>query len=182
MLKMQKINSEVKRLTKQLPKRSRRRFVSGIKVLSLTAFKSLNAAGRRLTTRQSTGQSRIHRLIKDTFLGYRISDLLIKLVFEKRKGRLWLNLDHAQIGNFTVAIIAVQTVKGRALPLWLQINSGRQNAASKPLLMPLKQFLEKLRFNYPKVEVCLVGDRWFAAEALEALPSTQHLLFVPHQG
>ena len=107
-----------------------------------------------------------------------IETALLKLVFGRRKGWVRINIDHVTIGNFTIAVLALQTGRGRALPFWVQVNQGPRNAAIEPLIDKLTRLLDRLAGSYPKLRIRLVGDRWFASERLMRLCQDKGITFV----
>ena len=165
MINVRKLNNLVNQIARQLPKNKRRRYRTGLAVFG-GGFRSLNAAGRALAARSGTGSSRVYRLLGDLPLSDLIQAALLKISLAGKTGQLWLNLDHSQIGGFTVAVLALQTRRGRALPLWCQVNPGRNNAAGRPLYEQLAKTLQTIRGDYPDLEVVIVGDRWFASAAM----------------
>ena len=52
------------------------------------------------------------------------------------------------------------------MPLWCQVNRGRNNAAARPLYRALSKMLKAIKGDCPELEVVIVGDRWFASLAL----------------
>ena len=134
-------------LAQKLPPAKQRRFFQGVETLSRQRFIFLNAAGRGLAKNPATGLSRVWRLTGDKDLATSLQTALVDHHTGARSGRVWLNADHTQLGNFTVCAIALQTGRGRAIPLWLQINWGRTNAAIRPLLDGLEDLAVSLAAN-----------------------------------
>ena len=152
-------------LAQKLPKGKQKRFHQGVEALSRQRFVSLNSAGRGLAANPDTGLSRVWRLATDKDLAQRLQASLIDHHLGSRSGRVWLNADHSQFGGFTVCVLAIQTGRGRAVPFWFQINRGRTNAAIRPLLAGLEELARQLATN-PRLDVALVGDRWFGSAKL----------------
>ncbi|MCY4089157.1 MAG: hypothetical protein OXF49_03485 [Candidatus Saccharibacteria bacterium] len=161
MIKVQKLKSLVNQIGQNLPQNKRRRFQTGVEALSLVRFKSLNTSGRTLNVKPKTGLSRIYRLINDELLAELVAQQLLRSVLSKTRGEVYFNLDHTQIGGFTVAVIGLQTQFGRALPIWSQINQGSRNPAIEPLLKELKGLIEKLSQITLKYNQLISADRFF---------------------
>lgn len=162
MIKTQDHDTFFDQLAARLPRAKRRRFRHGVAALSQELFISLNAAGRGLADNQATGLSRVWRLARDSRLAANLQRAVVDQLLGSRSGRVWLNIDHTQIGDFTVCVAAIQTGRGRAIPCWFQINRGRSNAAIRPLLEALEQLVRQLQ-SYPRLQPVLVADRWFAS-------------------
>ena len=123
MLTLQKLNQQVKKLSEQyISKAKRRRFLYGVQTLSLQEFSSLNRAGRQLAANRSTGENRMRRTVDDLELSAQIRRLIVREVFTGRSGGIFCSLDHSQFGPFCIAVLAVSHRKGRALPIWCQVN------------------------------------------------------------
>ena len=155
----------IARLAQKLPPAKRRRFFQGVEALSRQRFVSLNAAGRGLAKNPAAGLSRIWRLATDKDLAQSLQTALTDHHLGSRRGRVWLNIDHTCLGDFTACVLAVQTSRGRAVPFWFQINRGRANAAIRPLLAALEDLAGQLEAN-PRLQPVLVGDRWFGTARL----------------
>ena len=115
-----------------------RRFACGVAALSLQEFTSLNAAGRNSARNRSTGENRIRRSVTDTGLSGQLQQLLVQEAFAGRKGHFYCSLDHSQFGSFCIAVLAVSIRKGRAIPVWCQVNLS-EAALIAPLLTELEQ-------------------------------------------
>jgi hypothetical protein len=76
-------------------------------------------------------------------------------------GFVYCALDHSQFGPFCSAVLAVSIRKGRAIPIWCQINKSEAGLA-KPLLRALKELAEQ----FPDRKLVLVMDRWFCSKQL----------------
>lgn len=166
---LQKIRSAVQRLQRQhMPRAKAHRFITGVNQLSLKEFSSLNAAGRKLGGNRWTGESRIRRLVTDTELTERLQQVLITEGFSGRTGYWYCSMDHSQFGPFCIAVLAISVRKGRAIPVWCQINVS-EAALIKPLLIALEDLLITLRMIAPGLKLVFVMDRWFASDKLFTL-------------
>ena len=161
-----------------IPKAKRRRLFWGILGISAQIFVSLNSAGRRLSKVVNTGLSRMQRLIGDAKLGKFLQEALIYVVLKPCTGRVYLNIDHSQFKNFTIAVIGLQTGFGRSLPFWVQVNFGKKRALIKPLMATLHHLVAQIRTINPNLEVVLVGDRWFSTNRLIHFCHQQGLLYI----
>lgn len=175
---IKEVQGLVNRLAQGLPKRKRRRFLTGVLALSLQSFTSLNQVGRSLTDKAGTGLSRVGRLMADAELNSLLSKVLIKHLFKTLRGRVWLNIDHSTFSCLTVATVGLQTGAGRSLPFWFQINFGCSAARIKPLVAALPELIETIREVNPKLEIVLVGDRWFGSETLMKFCFEHDLFFL----
>lgn len=166
---VQKLQAAVKRLGEaHISKAKRRRFLTGATSLSLQEFGSLNAAGRSIGLNRWTGENRIRRTITDTRLADQLQRLLVAEMFQNRSGYWYCSLDHSQFGPFCIAILAVSVRKGRAIPIWVQVNLS-EAALIAPLLIALEQLLTELHRLAPNLSPVLVMDRWFASDKLFTL-------------
>jgi len=163
---IQKINQLVKRFaTDNVGKAKWRRFFNLVEKLSLSEFSSLNGAGRSLSTNRYTGENRMRRAITDINLTNGLQDALVAEVFSKLNGYVFCSLDHSQFGPFCIAVLAISFRKGRAIPIWCQVNLS-EAALIDPLLSALEQlFVQLLNIN-PELRLVLVMDRWFASKKL----------------
>jgi hypothetical protein len=118
---IQKLTNKIEGLAKEyVPTRLRERFAEGVTSFGLSDFTSLNTSGRMLRDNPEAGKQRVYRLGRDT----RMSSLarrIITHVFLPKSGSLHLSLDHSQFGPFYIAILALGTHKGRAIPVWLEV-------------------------------------------------------------
>lgn len=166
MLTLQKIQCAVQRLQQTyITKGKTRRFACGVAALSLDTFESLNAAGRNSAPNRSTGENRMRRLVTDTVLTDQLQELLVREMFTNRQGYWHCSLDHSQFGPFCIAVLAVSVRKGRAIPVWCQVNLS-EAALVAPLLAALEALLVALATIAPKLKLVLVMDRWFASDKL----------------
>jgi len=141
-------------------RRLQHRLKCGIQAFSLREFSSINAGGRSLVTNPYTGESRAVRALHDG----RISSLVEALVLEflPKSSLLYCSLDHSQSRPVCIAIMAVSLRKGRAIPVWCQVNVSEAS-----LMKPLLKALEELALAIPEDQpLVLVMDRWFCGKNL----------------
>jgi hypothetical protein len=175
---VQNLQSAVKRLGEAHITRAKlRRFLTGVTSLSLQEFGSLNAAGRSIGLNRWTGENRIRRAITDNRLADQLQQLLVTEMFQNRSGYLYCSMDHSQFGPFCIAVLAVSRRKGRAIPVWIQVNLS-EAALIAPLLIALEQLFVELRCIAPKLKPVLVMDRWFASDKLFKLFEAYGVYFI----
>jgi hypothetical protein len=178
MTTVQKIASAVKKLRQTyIPKAKARRFLLGIEQFSLSEFNSLNAAGRKLGLNRWTGENRIRRLVTDEELCTHLQRLLVSEALASHTGQWYCSLDHSQFGPFCIAILAVSHRKGRAIPMWCQVNISEAGLIV-PLLAALEELFVFLEANAPKLQMVLVMDRWFASDRLFTLFEKHTVYFI----
>jgi hypothetical protein len=160
-----------------IPKKLQLRFATGVAALGTTALSSLNANGRGLSKNRWTGESRVRRTVTDT----RFPTLLLTAIvkeFLPRTGQLRLSLDHSTFGTFTIAVFALSTGKGRALPVWCVVTrTGKGHTLLKPLLRGFRVLLDQLSYQQRK-RLVVVMDRWFAIPDLLEYLDAEHIGFV----
>ena len=175
---LQKLQSAVQRLQqKHIPKAKARRFTLGVQTLALQEFTSLNAAGRRLGLNRWTGENRIRRLVTDEDLANQLQKLLVGEALLPLNGYWYCSLDHSQFGPFCIAILAVSHRKGRAIPIWCQVNVSEAGLIT-PLLLALEELFTFLSANRPQLKLVLVMDRWFASDKLFQLFTKHGIYFI----
>lgn len=175
---LQKLTSAVKQLQNTyITKAKYRRFLTGVTTLSLQEFSSLNAAGRSIGVNRFTGENRIRRTITDTKLADQLQCLLVTETFSRASGYLYCSMDHSQFGPFCIAVLAVSVRKGRAIPVWVQVNLS-EAALIKPLLAALEVVFIELACIAPQLKLVLVMDRWFASEKLFTLFAEHNVYFI----
>jgi hypothetical protein len=175
---VQKMTAAVKQLrTEYVPNAKARRFYLGVEQFSLREFSSLNAAGRQLGLNRWTGENRIRRLVTDEELSVHLQRLLVSEALVSRTGQWYCSLDHSQFGPFCIAILAVSHRKGRAIPIWCQVNVS-EAALIAPLLAALEELFQFLAEHAPQLELVLVMDRWFASDTLFNLFSEHGVSFI----
>jgi len=163
---LQKIQTAVHHLrNKYISKAKGRRFITGVTQLSLCEFSSLNAAGRNLGLNRFTGENRVRRLVSDISLSNQLQHLLIEEALTSKTGYWYCSLDHSQFGPFCIAVLAVSMRKGRAIPVWCQVNVSEAGLI-RPLLVALEGLLCFLGRVAPQLKLVLVMDRWFASDNL----------------
>jgi hypothetical protein len=175
---VQKLTRAVQRVREAyIPKAKARRFFLGVEQFSMSEFNSLNAAGRRLGLNRWTGENRIRRLITDVALGDHLQHMLVSEALASRTGQWYCSLDHSQFGPFCIAILAVSHRKGRAIPIWCQVNVSEAGLIA-PLLAALEDLLIFLRDATPNLQLVLVMDRWFASDKLFTLFTKHGAYFI----
>lgn len=178
MLTLQKLGRVVQSLSEEyITKAKRRRFHLGVELLSLSEFRSLNGAGRRLGLNRWTGENRVRRTVHDNALGDSLQGILLREGFGRRRGQCFCSLDHSQFGCFCIAVVAVSQRKGRAIPVWVQVNVS-EAALIKPLLAALEELFGMLRAIAGNMQLVLVMDRWFASDQLFTLFESYGILFI----
>lgn len=178
MFTLQKLGRAVHRLRKTyIPQAKSRRFLWGVAQFACREFSSLNAAGRTLGVNRWTGENRIRRTVHDTGLADRLQQLLVTETFGNRSGYWYCSLDHSQFGPFCIAVLAVSMRKGRAIPIWCQVNQS-EAALIAPLLFALEQLLQLLAAIAPNLKLVLVMDRWFASDKLFILLGKHSVYFI----
>lgn len=175
---VQKIRSAVQRLQQTyITKGKARRFACGVAALSLEAFESLNAAGRSLGLNRFTGENRIRRSVTDAKLADQLQQLLVREAFACRQGYWYCSMDHSQFGPFCIAVLAISVRKGRAIPIWCQVNVS-EAALVTPLLAALEALFTALAAVAPTLKLVLVMDRWFASDKLFKLFAKYNIYFI----
>lgn len=172
MCTLPQIATLVKCLVEGVPVRLRHRLASGIQAFSLQEFSSINAGGRSLTFNRHTGESRAIRTLND----YRITEFVASLIlqFLPKSATLYCSLDHSQFGPFCIAVLAVSFRKGRAIPVWCQVNVSEAG-----LMKPLLKALEELAVAIPPdQQLVLVMDRWFCGKKLFDLIQKKKWYFI----
>lgn len=149
----------------------------GVEQFSLAEFNSLNAAGRRLGINRFTGENRIRRLVTDEALATHLQRLLVGEALAPQKGYWYCSLDHSQFGPFCIAILAVSHRKGRAIPIWVQVNISEAGLIA-PLLAALEELFVFLHGTAPDLQLVLVMDRWFASDKLFTLFALHGVYFI----
>lgn len=125
-----------------------------------------------MATNRYTGESRAVRALGDG----RITNLVASMVlrFLPKSPLLYCSLDHSQFGPFCIAVLAVSLKKGRAIPIWCQVNISQAG-----LMKPLLAELEALALAFPSNRrLVLVMDRWFCGKQLFELMYRQSWYFI----
>ena len=173
MFSLQKIRGIVqKEISDTVPVKLCHRISCGIQAFSLDEFNSINANGRQLSLNRKTGESRVYRVLRDK----RTAPLLLKMItkFLPKGSLLYCSLDHSQFGPFCIAVLAVSFRKGRALPIWCQVNISEAG-----LMKPLVKELKVLASSLPKDQkLVLVMDRWFCGRKLFDLIASFNWYFI----
>lgn len=132
-------------------------FSFGIQALSLTAYTSLGSNARQIITNIHTAGSKIYRLVSNKTMLKNFHKILIASGLVTRDSLI--NVDFSTFCGFQALVFAIQTGKGRALPVW---NNSLTYPIEKPgsqnifVLDEIKQFGETLSF-FPR----FVFDRGF---------------------
>ena len=173
MFSLQKVRGVVqKEISDTVPVKLCHRMSCGIQAFSLNEFVSINANGRSLALNRKTGESRVYRTLHDK----RTVPLLLKMIlkFVPKNKLIYCSLDHSQFGPFCIAVLAVSFRKGRALPIWCQINISKAG-----LMKPLLRELKVLSDNLPEgTRLVLVMDRWFCGQKLFNLIASVNWYFI----
>ena len=179
-ININKIIKAVKAIEARLPKNKRLRFRTGMEVFTTKKYSSINEIIRSINFKVTTSaiQSRVLRLLQDLALMLIMEKMLIESVLFGVQDRIFLNLDHTQIGNFTVASLSLQIGLKRGLPLWWQINKGSRNPSMKPLIKKLPLVLKFILKIKPASEIVIVGDRFFASYELMDLLDNEGIYFI----
>src|SRR5450631_3428964 len=160
---IQKLSTKIECLAKEyVPTRLRKRFAEGVTSFGLTDFTSLNTSGRMLRENPETGKQRAYRVSRDTRMAT-LARYIILHHFLPKSGSLHLSLDHSQFGSFYIAVITFSTRRGRAIPVWLEVQR-RDGKLMRPLMKALKDLLEEMGQDASRV--VLTMDRWFASPQL----------------
>lgn len=178
MFTLHKLSGIVHHLAKKhVTKGKARRFLLGVERFSLAEFSSLNAAGRSLGVNRWTGENRIRRAVTDNKLADQLQQLLVSEALTNRSSYVYCSLDHSQFGPFCIAVLAISVRKGRAIPIWCQVNKN-EAALIGPLLVALEALFVSLVAVAPKLQLVLVMDRWFAADKLFKLFTAHGIYFI----
>ena len=172
---IQKLTTKIEALaTGYVPTRLRERFTEGITSFGLTDFTSLNASGRMLRDNPEAGKQRVYRLGRDN----RMVDITRKIILQEflpKASSLHLSLDHSQFGPFYIAVLALCTRRGRAIPIWLEVQK-RDNKLMRPLIKALKTLFTEMGPDTSRI--ILTMDRWFASPQLFQFLDSYHIGFI----
>ena len=172
---IQNLNHKIESLAKEyVPTRLGERFTEGITSFGLTDFTSLNASGRMLRDNPEAGKQRVYRLGRDNRMVGFVREIILH-EFLPKAGTLHLSLDHSQFGPFYIAVLALCTHKGRAIPIWLEVQK-RNNKLMKPLVKALGTLLAEMGNDASRI--ILTMDRWFASPQLLAFLDEHHVGFI----
>ena len=167
----------VKSVAEFIPKGKLRRFYLMVGQFSLKTFTSINSAGRACSNNRNTGETRIRRAVLDIDLAELLENAMIRKVFSGLSGYVFCSLDHSQFGPFCIAVLAISFRKGRAIPIWCQVNKS-EAALVSPLLKKLRQLMGELPAINPDLKLVLVMDRWFASDRLFKLFNEYGIYFI----
>lgn len=132
-------------------------FSFGIQALSLTPYTSLGSNARQIITNVSTAGSKIYRLVSNKKMLKNFHKILTTSGIVTRDS--FVNVDFSTFCGFQALVFAVQTGKGRALPVW-------NNSLTYPIEKPGSQNIFVLE-EIKKFGACLgffpgfVFDRGF---------------------
>ena len=173
---IQNLASKIEDLAREyVPARLHERFNEGIASFGLSEFTSLNTSGRLLRANPETGKQRIYRLGRDCRMVQIIRQIIIEH-FLPKAGLLHMSLDHSQFGPFYIAVLALTTRKGRAIPVWLEV----QKRDGK-LMIPLMKALGTLFGCMDETDrrrIIMTIDRWYASPQLFEFLDASHIGFI----
>jgi hypothetical protein len=163
---IQNIQRRVQHLAKTyIPARLHPRFRTGVEALATRGLVSLNANGRSMSANRWTGETRMRRTVGETRFPLLLLSVILK-EFVPKSGALRLSLDHSTFGCLTLAVFALSTGKGRALPVWCVITrNGKGHPLLRPLLKGFRVLLDQLSYQQRK-RLVVVMDRGFAMPSL----------------
>jgi hypothetical protein len=115
--------------------------------------------------------------VTDTSLTDQLQHILVSEALASRRGYWYCSLDHSQFGPFCIAILAVSHRKGRAIPIWCQVNVSEAGLIT-PLLGALEELFQLLQIHAPALKLVLVMDRWFASDRLFTLFTAHNVYFI----
>ncbi len=158
---IQEANFFLKSIKYLIPTKVRGLFSFGFKTLSIFYIKSLNSNARSVIENIFSAKSKIYRLCKNKNV-LKIFPFLIKNIL-KWKNNILINIDFSDFKGYMVLMLAMQTKRGRALPLFFDIltypiKTGSQNLF---IIQTIKSFLKLISKN-----VSLVFDRGFACPSI----------------
>ena len=155
-------------LAEFIPDKYHFRLICGVLGISLQKYESINGNGCLLSDVDipTTGISRLRRAIDSDLLRDYLQVALAICLTSRRRGRIYLNIDHTKKGGFTVFMVSLQTRAGRSIPFWFQVNEGPKNQALSPLLAALDYLTYVIQKNNPNLEIVYVGDRWFGSQTM----------------
>ena len=172
---IQKLTTKIESLaTEHVPICLRDRFAEDITSFGLTDFTSLNASGRMLRDNPETGKQRVYRLGRDNRMVGIVREIILQ-EFLTKAGSLHLSLDHSQFGPFYIAVLALCTRRGRAIPTWLEVQK-RDNKIMRPLMKALKGLFSEMGEDTSLI--ILTMDRWFASPQLFQFLDGYHIGFI----
>lgn len=172
---IQKLTTKIEGLAKEyVPARLRERFAEGVTSFGLTDFTSLNTSGRMLRDNPETGKQHVYRVSRDARMVTFARDIIIRH-FLPKSGSLRLSLDHSQFGSFYIAVLAFSTCRGRAIPIWLEVQR-RDNKLMKPLIKALQGLFDEMGQDASRI--ILTMDRWFASPQLFQFLDSYHVGFI----
>src|SRR5258708_7460580 len=132
-------------------------FSFGLQALSLTPYQSLGSNARHIIANTHTASSKIYRLVSNKTLLKNFQRMVTVSGLVTRNS--FINVDFSTFCGFQALVFAVQTGKGRALPVWnnsLTYPIEQEGSQNIFVLEELKQFGGTLGF-FPR----FVFDRGF---------------------
>jgi len=133
----------------KVPKQKQRQFLFGFKALSLKPIVSLNTNARSVKENRNTAESSMTRTLHNEGLPHVIAEAVAKTGL-LTPGSL-VNCDHSDFDGLTAFVLALQTGKGRAVPVYVNTAySGKLPASGES--GPRK---EAMRKAYQKQEKSL---------------------------
>jgi len=133
----------------------------GINALSLFSFSSLNSNARSCKGRTSAAVQHMYRLVRHQGLLTTLSAILVSLIPITDKS--FICIDFTIFHPFAVLCFAVQTKKGRALPVWIDVIKYPipEDSQNIFILTSLRRFIA-----YVQCHPTLVCDRGFIGRTL----------------
>lgn len=169
----QRINKKVQTLIlPSIPNKLQRRFIDGINMFSLNRLDSLNANGRKLNKSRTAGEMTAYRVSREERFLDLIPAIIGKLI---KSSSIKLCLDFSTFNNVQIACIALQTGKGRAIPVWLKTFNLKPGGLIKNLIKTIEIFLTYLD---PQTQITITMDRWFAIEESLKYPDGKGIKFI----
>lgn len=103
---------------KEVPKAKvwQKQFIFGVKTMSLKPITSLNANARSVKANRNTAESTITRTLHNSGLPNVLAGIVAKTGLITPKS--YINCDHSDFNGLNAFVLAVQTGKGRALPVY----------------------------------------------------------------
>ena len=169
---VQETNIFLKSIKPSIPLKLSGLFGFGFKTLSIFYIKSLNSNARCVVENIHSAKSKIYRLCKNKNV-LKIFPSLIKNTL-KWKNNIIINIDFSDFQGFMVLMLAMQTKRGRALPLFFDIltypiKKGSQNIF---IIKVIKAFLKLVSKN-----VSFVFDRGFACPSIIEYLARRRIIF-----
>lgn len=155
-----------------VPNKLRGRFLDGINMFGIKEFNSINSNGRVLRENRDAGEMAAYRCTRDSRFKGLILHIIPKFI---KSDSITLCLDFSTFNKINVACLALQTGKGRAIPLWLKAYVKKPGKIKASLIEALDEFTKYLD---PNIRVTLTMDRWFAIEDLFKFLDNKGIKFI----